>query len=164
MERLEEAEQFVFYRENGKLIGFASYSKWNSKKYYLRKKFYSFINKLLHKSKKIKDIEGLKKYEENYYYVPKELENYFDGEVSMLIIDKNYRGKGLGKELLLKIFDLAKKNNMKNLQILSDESCTYQVYPKCGCEKVYETVVSNMEYSNLGNVLKETAFIYEKKL
>lgn len=164
MEILEEAEQFVYYRENGKLIGFASYAKWNSKKHYLRKKFYSFINKLLHKSKKIKDIEGLRKYEENYYYIPKELENYFDGEVSMLILDKNHRGKGIGKKLLLNIFELAKKDNMKNLQILSDESCTWQVYPSVGCEKVYETVVNNMEYSNLGNVISEQAYIFEKKL
>ena len=43
MEILEETEQFVYYRDNGKLIGFAGYSKWNSKKYLYKKMFYNFI-------------------------------------------------------------------------------------------------------------------------
>lgn len=36
----------------------------------------------------IKDIKALHEYEDNYYYVPDELKDYFDGEVSMFIIDK----------------------------------------------------------------------------
>jgi len=106
----------------------------------------------------------LKEYEDNYYYVPDELKGYFDGEVSMLILDKKCRGKGIGKKLLQSVFDLAKKDNMKNLQILTDESCSYGVYEKLGCEKVYETIVENKEYGKLGSVLTEKAFIYEKKL
>ena len=45
LEILEETEQFVYYRENGKLLGFAGYSKWNSKKHILKKKFYTLIKK-----------------------------------------------------------------------------------------------------------------------
>ena len=81
----------------------------------------------------------------------------------MLILDKSYRGKGIGKELLLQVFDLAKKDNMKNLQILTDESCSWQFYEKLGCKKVYETIVENKEYGKLGNITTEQAFIYEKK-
>ncbi len=91
MEILEETEQFVYYKENGKLIGFAGYSKWNSKKHLLQKKFYNFIRKGLYKSKKIKDLKALKEYETNYDYVPKNMQNYFDGELSILILDKSYR-------------------------------------------------------------------------
>jgi len=164
MEILEETEQFVYYRENGKMLGFAGYSKDNSKKHLLRKRFYTFIKKQLYKSKEIKDLNALKEYEDNYYYVPDELKGYFDGEVSMLILDKKCRGKGIGKKLLQSVFDLAKKDNMKNLQILTDESCSYGVYEKLGCEKVYETIVENKEYGKLGSVLTEKAFIYEKRL
>ena len=164
MDLLKETEQFVYYRENGKMLGFAGYSKNNSKKHLLRKKFYTVIQKQLYKSKEIKDLNALKQYEDNYCYVPDHLKNYFDGEISIFILDKKYRGKGIGKELLYKIFDLAKKDNIKNLQILTDESCTYQVYEKLGCKKVYETLVQNKEYGKLGNVLTEKAFIYEKKL
>lgn len=164
MEILEETQQFVYYRENGKLLGFAGYSKNNSKKYLLRKRFYTFIKNQLYKSKEIKDLKALKEYEDNYYYVPNELKDYFDGEVSMLILDKKCRGEGIGKKLLEQVFELAKKDNMKNLQILTDESCSWQVYEKLGCQRIYETVVENKEYGKLGSVLTEKAFIYEKKL
>lgn len=164
MEILEETEQFVYYRENGKMLGFAGYSKDNSKKHLLRKKFYTFIKKQIYKSKEIKDLKALKEYEDNYYYVPNELKGYFDGEVSMLILDKKCRGKGIGKKLLQEVFNLAKKDNMKNLQILTDESSNYGVYEKLGCEKVYETIVENKEYGKIDSVLTEKAFIYEKKL
>lgn len=161
---LEETEQFVYYRKNGKLIGFTGYSKSNSKRHILKKKLYSFIKRQLYKSKKIKDLNALKNYEHNYNYLPGDMKNYFDGEVSILILDKSYRGKGIGKELLLQVFDLAKKDGMKNIQILTDESCNWQFYEKLGCKKVYETIVENKEYGKLDNITTEQAFIYEKKL
>lgn len=164
MEILEETEQFVYYKENGKLIGFAGYSKWHSKKHRLKRKFYSFIKKQLYKSKKIKNLDALKRYEHNYDYLPNDMKNHFDGEVSILILDKSYRGKGIGKKLLLQVFELAKKDNMKNLQILTDESCSWEFYERIGCKKVYETTVKNEEYGKLENVSTEQAFIYEKKL
>lgn len=164
MEILEESEQLVYYRENGKLLGFAGYSKNNSKRHLFKKRFYTFIKKQLYKSKEIKDINALKEYENNYYYVPDELKDYFDGEVSMLIIDKSLRGKGIGKKMLSEIFELAKKDNMKNLQILTDESCSYYIYELLGCKRIYETIVKNKEYGKLENITTEKAYIYEKVL
>ena len=164
LEILEETEQFVYYRENGKLLGFAGYSKWNSKKHILKKKFYTFIKKQLYKSKEIKDVNALIEYEKNYYYVPDNMRDYFDGELSMLILDKSYRGRGIGKKILLDVFDLAKEDNMKNLQILTDESCSYGIYESVGCKKVYQTIIENKEYGKIGKVNKEIAFIFEKKL
>ena len=46
MEVLEQTEQFVYYRENGKMLGFAGYSNKNSKKHKLRKRFYTFIKNI----------------------------------------------------------------------------------------------------------------------
>ena len=37
MEILEETEQFVYYRENGKMLGFAGYSNDNSKNILLKR-------------------------------------------------------------------------------------------------------------------------------
>ena len=96
--------------------------------------------------------------------MPKELEGYFDGEVSILIVDKDYRGKSIGKKLLFDVFELAKNDNMKNLQIITDESCDYGFYEKCGCKKVYERIIKNKEHGKLGTVQTEKAYIYEKKL
>lgn len=53
---------------------------------------------------------------------------------------------------------------MKNLQILTDESCSYYIYESLGCQKVYETIVENKEYGKLGSITTEKAYIYEKIL
>lgn len=161
---LEESEKIITYMDGRKLIGFSGYSKSNSKKHLLKKRFYTIIKNKLYKSKDIKDLEALKTYENSYDYLPKELENHFDGEVSILIVDKNYRGKNIGKKLLLEVFKLAKKDNIKNLKILTDESCNFKFYENCGCEKIYETIVKNQKHGKLGNVSSERAFIYEKRL
>lgn len=65
---------------------------------------------------------------------------------------------------MYEVFKLAKKDNMKNLQILTDESCNFKFYESCECEKIYETIVKNQEYGRLGTISSEKAFIYEKKL
>lgn len=162
MDLLEESEQIVTYKSGNKLIGFCGYSKQSSHKKIVKKKIYKTIGNILRKSKKIKNKDALNQYYNNY--VPEELENYFDGEVSILIVDKNYRGKNIGKKLLFEIFEMAKKDNMKNLQILTDESCNYKFYERCGCKKIYETIIENKEYGILGQITSEKAFIYEKTL
>ena len=164
MDILQESEKIIKYKIENKLIRFCGYSKENSNKHMVSKKFYNLIKNQLYKSKSIKNLEAFKEYENNYNYTPEELKNYFDGEVSILIVDKNYRGQGIGKKLLLDVFELAKKNNMKNLQIVTDESCNYKFYEKLGCKKVYETIIENKEIGQLGNGYTERAFIYEKKL
>ena len=161
---LQESEKIITYKSGNKLIGFCGYSKENSNKHMVSKKIYGFIKNRLYKSNSIKNLKAFKEYESNYNYIPEKLKNYFDGEISILIVDEDYRGKNIGKKLLLDVFELAKKDNMKNLQILTDESCNYKFYEKLGCQKVYETIVENKEIGQLGNGYTEKAFIYEKKL
>ena len=110
---LEESEKIVTYKDGKKLVGFCGYSKENSHKRLIKRKIYKTISNVLRKSKKIKNKEGFKLYENNYNYEPKELENYFDGEVSILIVDKNDRGQKIGEKLLFEVFKMAKKDNMK---------------------------------------------------
>ncbi len=164
MDVLKETKQLVYYRKNGKLLGFGGYSKSNSKKHKFKKKFYSFIKKRLYKSKKIKNINGLYEYENNYDYMPIEMKNKFDGEVSMLIIDKSLRGKGIGKKLLSDVFKLAKQDGLKNIYIVTDDSCNYHVYESLECKRIYETIVRNKEKGKLGIVSTENAYVYSKKL
>lgn len=164
MEVLEETEQFVYYRENGKLLGFAGYSKNSSKRHLFRKKIYTFIKNRLYKSKSIKNLDALHEYENNYDYMPENLKDKFDGEISMLIIDQSLRGKGIGKKLLSDIFELAKKDNVKNLYIYTDDSCSYYIYEKLGCKRIYETIVKNKENGKLGSISTEHAYVYSKEL
>lgn len=112
----------------------------------------------------VKDKKAIYKYDDDYDYLPKELENYFEGEITILIVDERYRGKHLRKKLLNKIFEMARNDGIKNIQILSDESSDYQFYEALGCIKVYEKVIPNGEPDKFGNITEEKGFVYEKKL
>lgn len=158
MEILEETETIVTYKEGKKLIGFCGYAKWNSNKHKIKKKIYHSLKKFFLYNPTIKDRSAIQKYLETYSYTPDKLKDYFDGEISILIVDKNYRGKGIGKELLLKNFENAKNDKVKRLQILSDESCNFKIYETCGCKKVYETTLINGEKDT------QIGYIYEKML
>lgn len=165
MQILEESERVITYKEKDELIAFCGYAKWNSKKHILRKKLAKVIKNKLMNSKKIKNKEAIKKYNENYgYYEPKEIENKFDGEISILIVKKEYQNKGIGTKLLLEAFKTAKEEGLKKIQILTDESCNHKFYEKCNCEIVYETKIQNMENNIVGNKKFETAYVYQKIL
>ena len=165
MEILEESEKIITYKEDGELVGFCGYAKWNSKKNLLRKNIAKIIKKKLMNSKKIKNKEAIKKYYENYgYYCPKDLEKKFDGEISILIVKKEYQNKGIGTNLLLEVFKLAKEDGLKKIQILTDESCNHEFYEKCNCKIVYETKIENIESNIVGNKEFETAYVYGKEL
>lgn len=157
-EILNESEKIVIKKEDNKLVGFAGYSIWNSKKHIIRKTFYGLLSKLLINSPLVKNKQAIYDYNEAYDGVPSDLEDYFDGELSILIVDKKYRGKGYGKALLNKIFYLAKQDNMKNMQILTDESCNYQFYELMGCKKIKEVTIPVGEPGRT----KEENYVYEK--
>lgn len=137
-EILNEVEKIIIEKQDNRVVGVCGYSKWNSKKYIFRKKFYGLLKNILINSPLIKNKKAIYKYNNDYNYLPKELENYFDGEITILIVDKSYRGKRIGKKLLTNIFELASNDNMKNIQILSDESCNYKFYESLDCKKIYE--------------------------
>ena len=159
-EILEESEDIILEIDNGKVIGVCGYAKWNSKKHLFRKNYYHLLKNLTIHSPLIKNKKAMLKYYNDFNYVPKDMKNNFDGEISILILDNNYRGKGLGKKLLLDIFDKAKKDGMKNIQILCDDSCDFKFYEHLGCTIVYETTIYLGEP---GNCLQDQCYIYEKK-
>lgn len=84
-------------------------------------------------------------------------------ETEKMVIEKE-NGKGIGKKMLSQVFEYAKNDNMKNIQILTDESCNFKFYEACGCNKVYEKVINNGEPDKCGNTSSEIGYIYEKRL
>ncbi len=60
-----------------------------------------------------------KKAEQLEDYVPENMRDYFYGELSMLILDKSYRGRVIGKKKLLEIFELAKVSHTEIARIES---------------------------------------------
>ena len=163
-EILTDVEKIIIEKQDNKVVGVCGYSKWNSKKRYFRKKFYKILKNILIYSPFVKNRQAIKEYNKAYEYLPKNLEHYFDGEVAILIVDKKYRGNKIGEKLLTNIFDLAYKDNMKNIQISTDESCNYKFYEKMNCKKVYETDVVNGEPNEDTDKFIEKGFIYERKL
>ncbi|MCI8671235.1 MAG: GNAT family N-acetyltransferase [Bacilli bacterium] len=163
-EILNEVEEIITEKENDTVIGICGFAKKNSKKHIIRKKTYGLLKWLLIHSPMIKNKKAIYKYNADYDYIPKELENHFDGALTILIVAKQYRGRNLGKKLLYKIFESAKNNNMKNIQILCDESSNYHFYEALNCQKVYEKNIPNSEPDKHGNITNEKGFIYEKKL
>lgn len=161
---LEETEKMVIEKEDGKVIGICGYAKWNSKRHIVRKKFFHILKLILIWSPLVKDKKAIYEYSNNYDYTPEELANYFEGEISILILNSKYRGKGIGKKMLSLVFEYAKNDNMKNIQILTDESCNFKFYEACGCKKVYEKVINNGEPNKCENVISEIGYIYEKRL
>lgn len=161
---LEETEKMVIEKEDGKVIGICGYAKWNSKRHIVRKKFFHILKLILIWRPLVKDKKAIYEYSNNYDYTPEELANYFEGEISILILNSKYRGKGIGKKMLSLVFEYAKNDNMKNIQILTDESCNFKFYEACGCKKVYEKVINNGEPNKCENVISEIGYIYEKRL
>ena len=163
-EILEYSEKIIIEKDKNKVIGICGYSKWNSRKHFIRKKFFKMMKNLFINSHLIKNKEALYKYNKDYDYTPNKLENYFDGEISILIVDKNYRGRNIGKKMITKIFNYAKNDDIKNIKILTDESSNFRFYEACGCNKIYEKVIENGEPDALGNISNEMGYIYEKIL
>lgn len=161
---LAEAEHLIVKKENKKTIGVAGYTKYNSNKYLMRKRFYKTIGNILMHSPLIKNKKAYFKYRENYGYLTDEIKSKADGEVTILIVDKAYRGQKYGYELLTKTFELAKKDGLKSIQIVTDESCNFKFYEQLGCEKIHEQTVTNYENGKLGKASSEQAFIYQKEL
>lgn len=163
-EIMSQSEKIIIEKKDDKIIGICGYTKYSSKKYLLRKYFYRLVKNILINSCLIENKDGMLKYLNNYDYTPLELKDYFDGEISILIVDSYYRGNGIGKKMILEIFDYARKDKINKLLILSDESCNYKFYENVGCKKIFEKKILNYEPDKCNVCFSEIGYIYEKIL
>ena len=113
-----KVKKVILEKESNTVIGVCGYAKWSSKKHLFRKKFYKLLKNILISSHLIENKDGMLRYLENYDYTPMQLKDYFDGEISIIIVDDKYRNKGIGKKMILEIFEYAKKDKINRLQIL----------------------------------------------
>ncbi|MDO4283234.1 MAG: GNAT family N-acetyltransferase [Clostridia bacterium] len=157
---LEESTKVILEKENQKVVGMCGYLKFGSK----GKRRYQILRSILRHSPLIRNKKALCQYDKNYDYTPEELKLDFDGEISILIVDRHYRNKGIGKKILYKTFEKAKEDGIQNLQILTDESCHFKFYEACGCQKVFEKRIYNIEPSKCGTLKYEMGYIYERNI
>ena len=161
---LSEIDRIILEKEDDTVIALCGYKNRNSKKHKFRKIWYKMLRKLLILSPLVKNKQAIYQFDDAYDYCPEELEKKAEGEIIILMVHQNHRGKSLGKKLLNNAFQIAKQDGIKNMQILTDEGCNYQFYEKIGCKKIYETIVPNSEPDKNGNITSEKGFIYQIKL
>lgn len=108
----------------------------------------------------MKDKKAFARYNELYDKIESKFDNKYDGDIIIFIVDKKYQGNGYGSELLKMIFNLARKDNMKKLKIVTDDDCNYKYYERLGFKKIYEEPI----YFDKAKTEKEEQFIYEVNL
>ena len=62
-------------------------------------------------------------------------------ELSLIIVGKDCRGSGLGKELLLEAKRIAESNGKKGLFFYTDTDCNYGIYDYLGAERVSDDTI-----------------------
>lgn len=82
----------------------------------------------------------------NYEQINKELyassKKNYEGEIVFFVLDKNCRGKGIGKQLFMKAQQYFSENQIRSFYLYTDCSCNYQFYEHIGmhrcCYKEYD--------------------------
>lgn len=164
MDVLSCSDRLVTCHVGDELIGFAGYQKFGSIGHNVSKGIYWMAKNVIKLTLGRKKIKALREYYNNYNYVPNEAMKQFDGELSILFVNKRYRHKGVAKDMMNYLLGLYRENEECKLCIMTDESCDYGFYDSIGCEKIYETEVTNYEKSRIGDRLTQNAYVYCKRI
>ena len=62
-------------------------------------------------------------------------EEDFDGELTLLLVDENYRGTGIGKQLTQRFLNHMKKAGGQSIYVYTDTGCNYGFYDRLGFVK-----------------------------
>lgn len=109
-------------------ILFSSYLEKTGRKDFPEKLY----EKLSEKFSKYKFLEDNDIYRKTCETLLVSLNQQFDGEITLFVVDKNARGNGLGKILLTKCLNLIIESNHQNIFLTSDNECNYTYYQKYG--------------------------------
>lgn len=79
-------------------------------------------------------------------------ENEFDGVLTLFAVSEASRGLGVGKNLMLRMLNYFKENNVKSFYLFTDSTCNYGFYDSQGFERLNEkqlTVTSNQKPTSM---------------
>ena len=106
-----------------------------------------------------KTLKAHRDFSQNYKELMGDKEQQFDGELTLLIVDKQYRRVGIGKTLIHQFLEYMKQTKAKNFYLLTDTMCQYTFYDRQGFRKIGKQKV------NLVNELKEIEiYLYDKDI
>lgn len=104
-----------------------------------------------------KTLKAHRDFSQNYKELMGDKEQWFDGELTLLIVDKQYRRVGIGKTLIHQFLEYMKKTKAKNFYLLTDTMCQYTFYDHQGFRKIGKQKVNGV------NELKELEiYLYDK--
>jgi len=149
---LEESEQILTAIDK-KPIGFCGYGIGKNKK------IYTWLIKAILAILPNKD----QKLYQRYYQMSAYGELHSspqNAEITILIVNPEYYGKGLGKQLIESIEKEAAKKGAQTIFALSDSGCHWHFYEKQGYIKIFE----QEEIFDNSPKDKETQYIFQKKL
>lgn len=151
------SEIIVLIDNNGCPVGFAGYNQDNNhRRWFWRILYRAFYNISFWF---VKNRAALRAYYDVYDYAPDYIKKQFDAELTILIIDEKLQGLGLGKILFDEIVIRAKKADVKNLRIDTDDSCGVGFYVKSGCEEIYKN-----KAGKAGEAYTENVYVFGKKI
>ncbi len=123
------------------LKGFILFSSFQDEKMHHKYFPNQLYEKLSEKFSSYKYLENTEVYRETCEKLLNDLNEKFDGEISLFVVDKKERGRGLGRLLLTKWLDEIEREKHKNIFLTSDNECNYSYYKKYGFNIVKEDQV-----------------------
>lgn len=139
---LSEDSILIVYMENDNVIGFISGTKNLSKvKKILKKKYFPILIKIA--IKLIINPLKLKKFLETYKYSSENKDIFpynLKTELLSIVVDTNYRGKGIASMLYRELIKFFKERNVKEFKIIvgAELKEAQKFYEKMGAKKVGE--------------------------
>jgi GNAT superfamily N-acetyltransferase len=150
---IKTSDQIFACTVDGKVVGFCGYGM---NKQSVSRFCYSLLWRLLLKLPLLKNRKWARAYYDTYdrYYTPFRAD--IDSELTILILDRAYHGRGIGSYMFRRICDLAKDAGACLLYIETDAECSWKTYEYCGCTKKHAIFIPGVSSCE--------EYIYEKQL
>lgn len=140
---LSEATYTCVAEKDGQIVGVIM---GNAKKdYNVLKHIFYIIKTAVYSSKMVwylrknkKMIEDFKKLHRIYQKILQKHKSEFDGVLTLFAVNENYRGYGIGKALLEKLFNYLQEQQVKKIYLYTDTTCNYGFYEHQGFKRLEE--------------------------
>ena len=119
------------------------------------------ILSLIYRAKDLKVVLEINKITEIYKKLIKDRKDLYDGQLTFLAVDGNYRGKGIGKGLVKQVNDYFISKMADNYYVYTDTNCNYGFYDSQGFIKID---TAKMGYNFKNKKIPTDVFLYSKNM
>ena len=124
--------------KNGKLLGFLLAGKTEKSKH-IGAGIEFIFNLIIGKfGKRINAVKVMLKMVKDFNEIMSDSINY-DNEIKLFFVSEDARGLGLGKKMMNRYIGYCKKENIRNIILMTDEGCNYGFYDHYGFSQINRT-------------------------